>query len=423
MAEHTGGRVRRALRRAGSWLYGMAFRRGWQRWVFLAAIAALFLIIVALVRDGVDYRRDPSALVPRSTSFYAETRDLAELMDTVGKWPFWRERMVATDQWNTIHVSMAEQLGSNVGGLGTRLPLLWLANAKKAAIGFTPGEADEPESWAIYLEIGDADQALAEIRMEAGLSLTKLPGIQAENVYQLTGTGQGNLYFGVMNPWLIISSASKLPIFAVESLRRPAFSLAGSRILPSWRRSTMVRGITDPVHFVDMAGTPMATLWGWMAPETRWTFASDVNDNGSIDTRYMGGMLAGQAGESGILWPLLKIVLGIVAAVFLVVLLGTISVMLGLGGWYKYLAVRAGIAPKKAPEPVEPSAAFREDAGLLPVRTETAETNTLHDPTPNEHNVQPGIEESTVPQDGTSDVTPESGLSGSGITDFDSNKE
>ncbi len=378
MAEKTGGKVTAVARKAGAWLYGMAFKSGWTRWVFLGVAAALFIAIAAIICGGTDYRRDPSALVPRSAALYAETRDLGTLLKNTAGWNVWREiKRDGVDRANQMPVAFAEMIGAKVGGLGTRLPLAWLAGAQKAAIGFAEGESGKPESWAIYLEIPEADKSLADLRIEPGLTLTKASGAGAGGVYVLSGSGDGKLYLGVMSPWLIVSSDDLLPNFAIDSLRLPSSTLANSDVLPGWRRDTAVRGMFNPRYLSSRPGpaTPLGVLGNWMVDEARWSFAAGVTKDGTMDVKYAGSVMMGQAGGGGVLWPVVKFILFLIAVLCLVLVLGTLSIMIGLGGWYKFLAVKAGLAPRPAPASVEPSAAFQEDSGAKAEQKPSAEAD------------------------------------------------
>jgi hypothetical protein len=390
MVEQREGIAKRTVRGACSWLYGMAFRRGWPRWFFLGVVATVFFIIAVLMRDGVDYRGDPSMLVPRSAMFYAETNKLPLLLEKMSGWPVWRELPVASDQWSHIHVALAEMLGAKVAGLGARLPLGWIGGAEKAALAIVAGDNGDPESWAVYLSVADAEKKLESIRLESDLTLLRAPGIGTPGVYELAGRmeNDGVLFVGVMGPWLVIASDSRLPVFALDTTRSFAFSLGRSGMLQSWRRGMVFRGAFNPTYFSGRSGSgPLSTLAGWMSPDARWGYTGETGRDGAVELRLNGGKIAPDVGDGGVLWPVVKILLSALAVLCLILLLGTVSVMIGLGGWYKYLAMRAGISPRKMPASAEPSRAFAEDVGL------EVESKVVEQPAPESPPAEHGTDE------------------------------
>lgn len=358
--------VKRAFKKMGGWLYSLMVRPGWTRLFMLAAAIILFLVLFFLAWPSVDYRRDPSALAPRSAFLYAETRDLANLFAESGTWPLWtRERRLPTGEpWTQLQVDFAGMVGRRVEGLGTRLPLSWLNASKMAAVCLAPGDNDGETSWALYLDFPAYEAALAEMRVEPDLLLNPVPGIAG--VYELSSKkSAGKLYFGVKAPWFVISSHAKLPQFAVGSAERPSFSLAYAGIVPGWPRGAALRGCVDPSRILaDAASAPLkSALETWLAPDARIGFSYRINDDGGMTASYQVHFLSEQIAGGGI-WPLVRLLLGLAAILVLGLIGAIILCMIGWGGWLKFLAVRSGVVPASAPAQPTLSEAFREDAGM-----------------------------------------------------------
>lgn len=356
--------AKRSLRQmGGGTLYSLIFQPGWPRWVLLAVAALVFILVALALSGGTSYRDDPSVLVPRSSQVYMETRDLDSLLRTVAAWKVWKpeRRAKGDEQRNQLQVDIASLIGDQVAGLGTRLPLLWLIEAKQAAYCINQDDQGQ-ESWALILRADDSAEVMADIGVEPGMQVETVKGNADQGVFKLTGTGAGELYFGVVKPWLIISSQSTLPEFALESTRRPAFSMSRSGLLPNWRRGVVVRGVTNPVYRAERANSPAyGILTNWMDPDVRVNFTSKIGSKG-LETTFDADQLSERVRGGG-LWPLFAVLLVIIGLVALAIVFAVILAMVGWGGWLKTAAMRAGVTPAKAPRPTEPSAAFIEDSG------------------------------------------------------------
>ncbi len=371
MAAHSDGWMRSLWGKVGGWLYGIVFQAGWRRWLLLAVSVVGFLVAFALLRSGVDYRRDPSALVPRSVYLYAETRELGTVLADIGAWGVWnRERLPAAveGQGEPLVEELAGRIGQKVKGLGTHLPLTWLAGSGNAAICFAPADAGEGESWAIYLDYPDPAGALAAMRVEPGLKLAPVGG--GNNVFELSGQDGGKLYFLAVAPWFIISSDEKLPRFAADSLDKPSYSLARAGVVAPWGRGLAIRGTVSPAYMLkqptEAKAALSAMLGDWLAEKSRIAFSSTIAREGEADARLAGRALAEDVGGGG-LWPLFKFLFGVAGILLLGLGIATVLAMLGWGGWLKTLALRSGIVPAAQPVEVELSEAFQEDAGLKPL--------------------------------------------------------
>ncbi|MCC8165613.1 MAG: hypothetical protein LIQ31_05575, partial [Planctomycetes bacterium] len=159
--------------RIGSWLYRTVFLSGWRRWAML--VAALFILLIAFLvfTSRTDYREDPSALTPRSVEFYAEARELDALFRNVGDWPIWTrggDGLVQT-RWNKVQQELAVIIGDEVEGLGESKPILWLSSASRAAYCVAPADENEPESWALFLNVPQPMTVMAELGIERGLTV------------------------------------------------------------------------------------------------------------------------------------------------------------------------------------------------------------------------------------------------------------
>lgn len=358
MAAKSGDGGKSWRQRALTWLYGIASTPGWRRRLTLAAAAILFVVALLALRGGVDFRVDPSALIPRSVSTYMETRDLGKTLETIGSWRVWTpERQESPSQ---LKVDLAGILGNLAPGLGTRQPLSWLSGADRAAFAFTEGEGGGGRSWAVYLNIPEPEKALKEFSVEPDLTLARLDGAE---VFSLSGKGGGRLFFSVVSPWLVVSSDALLPTFALNSVRQPAFSLSGSGILPDWRRGVTVRGMCTPGMNAGALFTfPFAFPADWVNPEARMTFTGRLSADGGADAVFLAKVLSEDVNRGGAraVFMLLFAFLGLLGLVIVAVILLTI---IGWGGWIKAAALRAGAVPADAPAEVEPSAAFAADSG------------------------------------------------------------
>lgn len=361
MTENAGGK-RSFKQILGGWFYGILFKPGWPRWAMLAVVAVLFMLAALGLTGGTDYREDPSALVPRSAQSYVETNNLDHLLRNVGAWRLWDEkrRRPNTEQYNQLHVDIAGLLGERVQGLGTRLISI-LASTARAAYCVNQDEQGG-ESWALFMQLEDPNSILNDLAVEQNMNLEVVEGTKDNGVLKLTGSGDGELYFGVVKPWLIISSADILPKFALGSARRPTHSMANSGILPKWKRGNSLRGVYNPAFHADKTNlSAYSIITGWMAPEMRINFTSSFRNG--LETTFNAGMLSEKARGGG-LWPLFWVLLLLLALICLVLAFVIILVMVGWGGWLKTTAMRAGISPAKEPGAVDPSEAFKEDAGI-----------------------------------------------------------
>lgn len=383
-----------AVQRGWTWMQAVASGKGWHKWALLGGVAVAFILFMSLAFDGVDYKQEPSALVPRSVYAYAETNNLDALLKEVGAWPVWRDRKTAgSEQWSQLQVNFAGLIGDKVVGLGTRLPLYLLSRTQKAALALVEGDAESPESWALLLELADPAAILAEINVEPGLTLELVPGSQG--VYKLTGAEDTSLYFGVAAPWFMISSDSKLPLFAVTSLKSPGFSLATSQVLPDWKRNVVVRGMFSPSALSSAQAeeyTTLSAMADWMSYDTRMTFMSRLSGGGEFDTRFAQQTISDRPGGGGI-WSLFKFIFGLLGMVCLVLIASIGIIMLGYGGWLKALAIRAGIAPAGGPGVAKPSEAFKEDAGLRAAEKEPVQAEVI--------TVETVVDETTTPDNAT----------------------
>lgn len=378
------------MQRVKEWLYRVASRPGWRRWALLAATVVVFLIAAILLCGGTDYREDPSALVPRSIQSYVETTNLEQLLRNAGSWRFWdAERRHTKEQYNhnQIQVDIAGLLGERVNGLGTRL-LRHVVSTERAAYCVNHDEeTGTGESWALFMQFPDPVSAIAEFSAEQSMNVEVIAGTRNDNgVFKLTDNGNGVLFFGVVKPWFIISSAEILPKYAFENIKYRSLSLAGSEILPKWKHGKILRGVYNPSYHSD--GTKLSAyniITGWMAPETRINFIGSLKNG--LETTINAGTLTDKPKGNG-LWPLAWILLLLLALICLVLFFAVVLVMIGWGGWLKTSAIRAGITPMAAPANVEPSEAFKEDAGMKSGKRDREEADVPANSAPAERGVQ-----------------------------------
>ncbi|MDR1613163.1 MAG: hypothetical protein LBT97_10355 [Planctomycetota bacterium] len=362
-----------------AWLTQSIQRPGWRRWTILAAAALLFIILLAFLRDRIDYRRDPSALVPKGVSAFVETRRLDDLLEKAGEWPLWGDerRVSGAGQWSHLQALLAELIGGKVHGLGSQLPLSWFAGARRAAVAWIEGGDGLPATWALYLDVPNAVGALGELRNEPGVTATPYEG--RPHFFSVSGPDRRSLAVRAFDLWLIVSTDPELPLFAGESRGRAGQSLAATGILPEWRNEFSVRGIVNPRVLVRLfPESAIASTSGWMRDDMRRVFAANIDREGGVDIKSRYAPVAAAAGGN-MIWSFLKLALWLVAVLCLLLVAAILLVMLGWSGWLKALALRAGIAAADAPAAVAPSAAFREDAGVsrdaaAPAGTDEAET-------------------------------------------------
>lgn len=365
-------------------LFGWIIDKGWKQWALLVVALVFVIWALGVWRGGVDYTKDPSALVPRSAHLYLETRDLDSLLKIAGNWPLWtNDRRNADDErWNRLQEDMADALSRRVAGLGRRLPLNWLSGTQATALSVSDNENGTGYTWALYLHLQNPQDIISEIAVEAGVTLENVKGDKNEGVYALTSTAPAKVYLGALGPWLIISSDSKLPFFALDGYRKPALTLARSNIIPQWSRSQSFRGMANPAHFPTLLGDgKLAPFKEWMSPDSRLSFSATLKNSDSVKAEFTFNRLSDQI--AGGLWPLLDFVILVVGAFAFLLLLLIVFAMFK-GSMLKAGAIKAGIVPAPAPEKVEPSAAFVEDAGGAPALS-SHDDGVKHSPEGGEH--------------------------------------
>ena len=366
MTAHSEVKKRSLKQIVGGWFYRIVTQPGWPRWVALAVAAFLFMLSALYLTRSTDYREDPSALMPRSADVYAETRDLAGLLKTVAAWRVWHPDRRGTGQESRTELEkdLAGLISARVGGLPINPPLRWMSASLGAGWCISRGE-DGAESWALYLRLDDPAAALKEIEVEPGMTLQTPQGWrEGDGVFSLTGQG-GSVSFGIAGPWLILSGDDKLPNFALDAKRRPSQSLAGTGIVPKWRRTSSVRGMFNP-SYASAQGKSFGPSFvaNWLSPDARITYTALLGRSGGVEAYFNTAELSDRSVGGG-LWPLFLILMGVVALCSIGVIFAILLVMVGWGGWFKAMAVRAGIAPSKIPDRVNTSAAFKQDSGTI----------------------------------------------------------
>lgn len=350
-----------------SWLIGNVFRPGWRRWLIFVIALAVFLILVSFLRGGVDYKRDPAALVSRNALFYVEAKNIDAAMRNAGMWSLWNEerRAAGDEQWNHIQALLAGAISDKVHGLGSRLPLGWLTTSDAAALAVLEPVTNGQNAWILLVKVPNPQTSIKELRQEPGVTVS--PYREANNLFEITGNDNSVLSVATVGPWLVVSSSFEPLLFATEAVRRPGVSLSSSLTLPNWRGDGAVRGMLDPKFaLADATATaPMARLVGWMEKDSRFVFSvkSDKESHLQVDGAFA---KLGETKSDTWIWASIKFILKIVALLCLLLAAAIILVMLGWGGWLKALAVKTGIHPADKPKDVEPSAAFKEDAGVAP---------------------------------------------------------
>lgn len=372
MADNSSGTNRTWWQAILGTILNVAFNPGWGRRILIAVSLALILTALYIVRSGQDYREDPSLLVPRTVAMYIEAKSIGPLFNDVASWPLWSEkrRFDGQDVWsNKLLGDVAGLLGSEVGGLGTRLPMNWLTKSNRAALCIDDGDKPGEKTWALFLSVQAPATVLAEMSVEPGLEVETIrdgsKSSRGEALYAITGNGGGTIYFGTLGPWLIVSSHDKLPLFALDSLKKPGYSLGRSKMLPDWQRGKDIRGLYDPSRIsIFSLPWPGELVRGWIAPDARQAFIAGVEGDGTLELRLGGAVLGDSAigGKLASFIEFLLIVLGFLALLFMLL---TFLVMINWAGWLKIAAIRAGITPAESPVPVAPSKAFLEDAGVM----------------------------------------------------------
>ncbi len=363
MADVTEGKKGKSM---FSWLIGNVFRPGWRRWLIFIIALALFLILVSFLRGGADYKRDPSALVSRSALVYLESRNIDAAMRNAGTWRLWNEerRAAGDEQWNHIQALLAGAISDKVHGLGSRLPLGWLTVSDTAALAILEPVSDGSNAWIMFVKVPNPQTSVKELRQEPGVTVS--PYREADNLFEITGNDNSTLSVATIGPWLVVSSSFEPLLFAAEAMRRPGASLSTSLSLPSWRGDGAIRGMIDPKFALadpTTTNAPLARLVGWMEKDSRFIFSVKTDKESHIQLEGTFASL-GETKSDTWVWTIIKIILKIVALLCLLLAAAIIMVMLGWGGWLKALAVKAGVQPAERPIPVEPSVAFKEDAGV-----------------------------------------------------------
>lgn len=368
MAEHPEVKRRSLKQIVRGGLYNAVFQPGLSRWLLLAVAAFIFMLSALYLTSSVDFREDPSALVPRSADAYVETRNLGTLLKNVAAWKIWRPEHRATGQEvhsTDLEKEVAAVISRQVPGLPITTPLRWMTESTGAALCVSAeGEASSVASWALYLRLDDAASALNDIEIEPGMKLELGKGTRDNGVFLLTGPGGGRLSIGVIAPWLILSADDKLADFALEAKRRPSQSLAGTKIVPRWKRGAAVRGVVNPSYrpiVGETLGGPFVS--NWFASDARMVFTAKSGRSGEVETAFSVVALNDRVGGGGF-WPFFFIIGLVLAILSLAVILAVLLAMLGWGGWLKIAAAKAGIVPAAKPEQVVPSAAFQHDSGM-----------------------------------------------------------
>ncbi len=384
MGDATGGKKGKGM---FSWLIGNVFRPGWRRWLIFVIALAVFLILVSFLRGGVDYKRDPGALVSRNALFYLEAKNIDAAMRNAGMWSLWNDerRAAGDEQWNHIQALLAGAISDKVHGLGSRLPLGWLTSSDTAALAVLEPVTNGQNAWILFVKVPNPQTSVKELRQEPGVTVS--PYREANNLFEITGNDNSTLSVATVGPWLVVSSSFEPLLFAAEAVRRPGVSLSSSLTLPNWRGDGALRGMLDPKFaLADTTSTaPLARLVGWMEKDSRFVFSIKTDKESRLQVDGAFAKL-GETKSDTWLWSFIKFILKIVALLCLLLAAAIILVMLGWGGWLKTLAVKTGIHPKDKPKNIEPSEAFKEDAGV-------AVAGSAAEPSPDDPIVPPNYRE------------------------------
>lgn len=346
-------------------LYALVSRPGWTRRLLLAGAAAVFLVCLVVLWSGADYRQDPSALVPRTADLFVETRNLDKLLKNVGYWNLWNAEHKVQDgePRNLFQIEVVQYFTTLIPDLGTYIPFLWLSDAQKAALAIAEGDSAGEKAWALYLETADVGRVLSEMRLEPKIRIEG-PAQAREGIFELVGENGGSLFMAVLTPWIVISPDRQLPEFAFAIMKKPSLSLANAKLLPSWQRKTSVRGMAHPVYLAARpdTGNLLGGLGGWVNDKARFVFSAAVEADNRMETTVSIATISASVRGGGA-WPIVKLLLFIIALGCLALVAFALLVMLGWGAKLKLAALRAGIMPSPHPEAAAPSAAFLEDSG------------------------------------------------------------
>lgn len=364
MTEQSGTTKPTFGQRASASFYGIVLNPGWPRRILTLVALVCILLAASILAGRKSYRKNPAALVPPSVSAYIEAKALTGLLETMNGWSLWREER-RSGRENQLQVEVASSIGRQVSGLGTSLPLRWLASTERAAYAIARGTEGGEDSWALFLQMLSARTAIDELKieLEPGMSLDVVKEQRKNGVYLLNDGKGGSLHLAVVEPWLIISSGEYLPLYAMDNASKAAPALEGTNLLPALKYSTMVRGIFDPSYAsiaYQLAGTAVFTAW--VAPDTRVAFTSSMGPKGGVDMTFTSHAYTGEISSGGFLrlmrgFALLLGCAGVIVVVFV------LMAMAGMGGWLKARALRSRVSPAPKPAPVEPSSAFKEDIG------------------------------------------------------------
>lgn len=366
MSEQPGGAEKTAKKTIGGRFLDIILTPGWRRRILTLLAVVLIAIAAGILFNLKKYRNDPSALVPPSASLYIEAKELDPLLKMVNAWDLWRGERRA-ERPNQLHFDIAAGIGSQVQGLGPRLPIYWLSEAKNGAFVILRGSGEgEKDSWALFLQMDNPSAALDALRLESApgmLEILQQPRRNGDGVHRLTDGLGGQLTLAVIAPWLILSPSDTLPLYAWDSTTKTQPTLARSKMVPQFPFSKKVRGIFDPVYSsfsYRSAGT--AVFSQWIAENSRVAFTASLGANGSVDVAFSSVAYTNKMSGGGVraIFSVLFVLLGLVALVFVV---GVVVALIG-GGWLKTRALRAGVRPAAKPAVVEPSPAFKEDVGV-----------------------------------------------------------
>lgn len=396
MADDPSGKKRSLKQRIGGWIYGSVSRGGWSRFVLFIVALIILILAVMFLRAGSGYREEPSSLVPRRASFYIEARQLGTFLNGMGTLKIWtKERLEDNvDGWSSLQQDINDILIGKISGLSTR-PRKWLSSPNRAAFCIDSEEDGSGQSWAMYFNVETPSEVLADIAAEPGVVMEKIESVREDSVHKMTDRDGRQLYLGAVGPWLIISSDANLPDYALKALRKPSLALVGSGMLPDWSgKGAAVRGLYDPERrALSFTIAGFSQFSSWLVPDMRVTFTGKLLKNGGMETT-LNSVTYNERGSSGGMWPVFAVILVIIGLACLCIILAIILCVIGLGGWIKAAAIRAGVLPAKKPEPVEPSPAFKEDAGLI-ANSEQADEN---------RNESTESQEASLPNDSLSDV-------------------
>lgn len=409
MSEQPGGMEKTAKKTIGGRFLNIILTPGWWRRLLTLLAIVLIAIAAAILLNLKKYRNDPSALVPPSASLYIEAKELDPLLKMVNAWDLWRDERRA-ERPNQLHFDIAAGIGSQVQGLGPRLPIHWLNEAKNGAFVILKGSAeDEKDTWALFLQMDNPAAALDALRLESSPGMLEIlqQRRNGDGVHRLTDGLGGQLTLAVIAPWLVLSPRDTLPLYAWDCTTKTQPTLARSKMVPKFPFSKKVRGIFDPVSSsfsYRSAGT--AIFSQWIGENTRVGFTASLGTNGNVDVAFSPVVYTNKmsGGGVGAIFSVLFVLLGLIALVFVV---GVVMALIG-GGWLKTRALRAGVRPAAKPAVAEPSPAFKEDAGVggdgkSAVTSDNRASNPQHQPAVEADNAEKPNTDASIPHIGGGD--------------------